>query len=169
MKFIPQKSQDGDWVEFRKLGKWGEKWCERFLLGKNTKVVPLNLYTMSDESSEPRLWDDLKNYPKIPDFIAKDDNGVYLFDVKTKRKYDNSGYYFWVNKRDYQHYLKFSQILPVKIYFIFVNHKEISELTEKDIKGVFIHEVKDRKYPEQSNEKDKNIVFNVQDFKQQIL
>lgn len=169
MNFVPQKSQDGKWVEFRKLGKWGEAWIENFLEGKGMQLMPLNLYTMSDEKSEPMLWEDLKKYPKIPDFIAKCKNDLFLFDVKTKRKYSTSPYYFWVNKRDYDHYLKFSAIIPVKIYFLFVNHKPVDELQEKDIKGLFVHDVAARKYPEDLNQKDRNIVVDVKEYKQQIL
>lgn len=169
MNFIPQKSQDGDWVKLRKLGKWGEIWIEKFLSAKGVQIVPLNLYSTSDESSAPMKWEDLKGYPKTPDFIAKDNDGLFLFDVKTKRKYSTSSYYFWVNKRDYEHYLKFTQIIPVKIYFIFLNHKPIEQLSDKDVKGIFIHVVSDREYPEDYNAQDKNIVIDVRDFKKQIL
>lgn len=168
MNFIPKKSKEGNWVGFRKLGQWGEKWIESFLKKENIKTMPLNLYTMCDESTEPMLWEDLKKYPKIPDFIARKENSIFLFDVKTKRKYDNSQYHFWINKRDYLHYLKFLPIISVKIYFVFVNHKPVEEFTEKDIKGIFLHEVKDNKYPEEYNKKDKNVVLDVKDSKCQI-
>jgi len=166
--FIPQKSQDGDWVELRKLGKWGEIWIEGFLQNKGVQLLPLNLYSTSDESTDPMKWEDLKKYPKIPDFIARDNDGLFLFDVKTKRKYGASSYYFWVNKRDYEHYLKFTQIIQVKIYFVFVNHKPVEKLTGRDVKGVFLHVVTDRKYPENYNPNDKNVVIDVKDYKQQI-
>lgn len=156
----PKKSQEGKWVELRELGEIGERFIEEYLPKHKIKIMPLNLYTMADKSDKVMEWAELKKYPKIPDFIAKDKNGVFLFDVKTKRKYDHSAYKFLINKRDYRHYLKFKKVCPVKIYFLFVNHK-------KEPLSLFLHNVKDRKYPE-TKEWDGNIVYDVSSYKEQL-
>lgn len=156
----PKKSEEGQWIGLRELGEVGEKFIEKYLPSKGIKVVPLNLYTMSDKSDKVMEWAELKKYPKIPDFIANKHGEVFLFDVKTKKKYDHSAHRFIVNKRDYQHYLKFTEVCPVRIYFLFVNHKS-------DILALFEHSVEDRKYPE-TKEWDENIVYDVSSFKEQL-
>ena len=156
----PKKSEEGQWIELRELGEVGERYIEKYLPSKGIEVMPLNLYTMSDKSDRVMDWAELKKYPKIPDFIAKDNTIVFLFDVKTKRKYDHSAHNFLVNKRDYQHYLKFRKICPIKIYFLFVNHKN-------EVLALFVHSVDDKKYPE-SKEWDENIVYDVSSFKEQL-
>ena len=156
----PKKSEEGHWVELRELGEIGEKFIEKYLPTKGIGVMPLNLYTMSDKSDRVVEWEEIKKYPKIPDFIANDNGAIFLFDVKTKKKYDHSAHNFLVNKRDYQHYLKFTKICPVRIYFLFVNHKN-------DILALFVHSVENRKYPE-TKEWDENIVYDVSSFKEQL-
>lgn len=156
----PKKSQEDKWVELRKLGKIGEKFIEEYLSKQGCKLMPLNLNTMSDDSHQVMEWEELKKYPKIPDFIAKKEEQVFLFDVKTKRKYDYSAYKFLVNVRDYQHYLKFLKICSVKIYFVFINHKN-------KILSLFVHDVKERDYPV-SIEWDKNKVYDVSEYKEQL-
>ncbi len=156
----PKKSQDGKWVELRELGELGEKFIEDYMPKKEIDVMPLNLYTMADKSDKVMEWKELKKYPKIPDFIARDKGKIFLFDVKTKRKFNHSAHNFLVNKRDYNHYIKFSKICPVKIYFLFVNHRN-------EMLALFVHEVKERKYPERK-EWDKNIVYDVSGYKEQL-
>ena len=156
----PKKSEEGHWVELRELGEIGEKFIEKYLPTKGIGVMSLNLYTISDKSDRVVEWEEIKKYPKIPDFIANDNGAIFLFDVKTKKKYDHSAHNFLVNKRDYQHYLKFTKICPVRIYFLFVNHKN-------DILALFVHSVEDRKYPE-TKEWDENIVYDVSSFKEQL-
>ena len=156
----PKKSEEGHWVELRELGEIGEKFIEKYLPTKGIGVMSLNLYTISDKSDRVVEWEEIKKYPKIPDFIANDNGAIFLFDVKTKKKYDHSAHNFLVNKRDYQHYFKFTKICPVRIYFLFVNHKN-------DILALFVHSVEDRKYPE-TKEWDENIVYDVSSFKEQL-
>lgn len=156
----PKKSEEGHWVELRELGEIGEKFIEKYLPSKDIGVMPLNLYTLSDKSDQVMEWEELKKYPKIPDFIANDNGTIFLFDVKTKKKYDHSAHNFLVNKRDYQHYLNFTKICPVRIYFLFVNHKN-------DILALFVHSVENRGYPE-TKEWDENIVYDVSSFKEQL-
>src|SRR3989344_3712459 len=145
----PKKSQEGQWVKLRKFGEIGERFIESYMLKKGVLVIPLNLYTMADKSNKVMDWAELKKYPKVPDFIANDRGNIFLFDVKTKRKFNNSTYNFLVNKRDYGHYLKFNKVCPVKIYFLFLDHKD-------DVLSIFTHDVGDRKYPE-SIAWDKNV------------
>ena len=45
MNFIPQKSKNGDWVELRKLGRWGEEWIESFL---NKEGIKISVYHKKD-------------------------------------------------------------------------------------------------------------------------
>ena len=156
----PKKSQEDKWVQLRELGEIGERFIEKYLSKKGCKIMPLNLYTMADKSHQVMDWAELKKYPKIPDFIAKENAQVFLFDVKTKRKYDYSAYNFLVNVRDYQHYLKFLKICPIKIYFVFVNPKN-------EVLSLFVHDVKERDYPV-SVEWDKNKVYEVSEYKEQL-
>jgi len=156
----PKKSEEGHWIELRELGEIGEKFIEKYLPAKGIEMMPLNLYTMADKSDKVMEWAELKKYPKIPDFIAKEKDIIFLFDVKTKKKYDHSAHNFLVNKRDYKHYLKFTEICPVKIYFLFVNHKN-------EVLALFVHSVEDRNYPE-TKEWDENIVYDVSSFKEQL-
>lgn len=156
----PKKSQKDKWVELRKLGEIGEGFIEKYLTKQGYKLMPLNLYTMADKSHQVMDWEELKKYPKIPDFITKKDGQVFLFDVKTKRKYDYSAYNFLVNVRDYHHYLKFTEVCLVKIYFIFVNPKN-------EVLSLFVHNVKKRDYPI-SVEWDKNKVYDVSEYKEQL-
>ncbi len=156
----PKKSVEDKWVKLRELGEIGERFIEKYLKERNYLIMPLNLYTMSDKSHKKMEWEVLKAYPKIPDFIAKYGNEIFLLDIKTKRKYDHSKHNFIVNVRDYKHYLKFSEILPVKIYFLFVNHKN-------QVLSLFLHVVEKRDYPV-LEAWDKNKVYDLSEYKEQI-
>jgi len=157
---IPKKSKQDKWVKMRELGLFGENYIRDYLIDKGITVESLNLGSELDSLKKMISWDILKKYPKIPDFIAKKENEIFLFDVKTKNKYPETGYKFIVNKRDYSHYLRYLNICPVYIYFVFVDYK-------KNVVGVFKHDVAERKYRYQK-EWDENIVYDLSSYKEQI-
>lgn len=162
---VPEKSRKGNWTRLRKMGDWGENWLEGFLNNKGLKIHPLNFYSMADRETRERFWKELKAYPKIPDFIAKYGDDVILFDAKTKTRFPSQPTKYYVNIRDYEHYLRFLDILPVWIFFIVLKadsvKRGIETLTDSDVIEVRHHIVRQGSYPKKFIEHDKNWCYDL--------
>ena len=157
----PIKSEEGKWEELRKMGKIGEQWCKQYLADHGYAVMPLNYTHYLDEIGNID-WAKVKKLPKVPDGLARKGEEIFFYDAKTKRKYPGTGAKFLVNVRDYKLYVEALTILPVKLYFVFIN-------TDSKIVMVFEHEVQAREDYPIEEAWDKNQVYNLSGYVTQVV
>ena len=151
---IPKKQEQKKWIELRKFGSMGEDNLNIILRDIGFLILPLNFTPPCDNCHEIKNW---RQYNKLPDGIARKGDEVFFYDSKAKRSMK-----IWVNKRDYEEYLGFCKILPVRIFFL------IYDRSGKELREVFIHEVKEMEYPV-VKAWNGNVVYDLENYVKQLL
>jgi hypothetical protein len=141
----PVKKRKGLFPELRKKGKIGEEKIDAFLKQNGYNILSLRFEAPCDECDKIQNW---RKFTKLPEGIARKDNEVFFYESKFKTEEK-----FYVNVRDYNLYLKFSEILPIKIFFY----------VEKT-NSIFVHDVASVAYPEKFMYHDKNRVYDLKNY-----
>lgn len=116
-----------DFVKQLQFGLQGETALQEFLERRGASVLNLNYVSPCDTCYNKQDW---KRYVVLPDFLVKNNDLIYFADAKAR-----SSRRFFVEVRNYHHYITLMAIMPVKIFFL-IYDKNKENLLEMYIHGV---------------------------------
>ena len=147
---LPKKMREGKFQSLKNRGKIGQQVVAEYLMLCGYKVLHLDYAHAIDQSTNVPNWRDL---PKVPDGLAKNDEDVFFFEVKTKSWFNPI-----VNVRNYLDYLVLQRdFFRVVIYFYIL-----------DTNKLYWHEVQECAYPT-SRQWDGNETYDLKDFVREVI